>query len=207
MRVIPSNSIDALLFDLGGIIFEIDFNKVISRWAAQSGADPKTLKARFYFDSFYKQHERGEIGAKEYFDSLRKLLGIRLSDRQLEEGWNAVYGREMPGIRALLWRAGKKLPLYAFSNSNAAHHRVWAKKYAAVLRIFNGVFVSFQLGMRKPEPKAFRTIARSIGIKLSRIAFFDDTMENVKGARAIGMQAFHVKSTKDIKASLRQILR
>jgi len=203
---ISLDSADALLFDLGGVVIEIDFNRVFAHWAAAAKCDPAAIKARFTFDLPYERHERGEIDAAEYFASLRTSLGLNLSDAQFMEGWNDVYVREVPGIAALLALARKKLPVYAFTNSNASHQQVWAKRFAGVLSHFRTVFVSSELGRRKPEPEAFHLIAKAIGIKLPRIVFFDDSVENIEGARALGLQAVHVRSIADIQAKLQKII-
>jgi hypothetical protein len=116
MHAISLDSADALLFDLGGVVIEIDFNRAFARWAAHSNHHLDTIKAKFSFDCFYQRHERGEIDASEYFAS-RVSLGIDISDPQFVDGWNAIYVREVPGVAALLQRAKGKMPLYAFTNS------------------------------------------------------------------------------------------
>src|SRR6267142_602072 len=58
---------DALLFDLGGVIIDIDFNRVFARWAASAGCDPALLRERFTQDEPYRRHEIGAIGIEDYF--------------------------------------------------------------------------------------------------------------------------------------------
>jgi putative hydrolase of the HAD superfamily len=206
MQVIALNSVDALLFDLGGVVIEIGFDRAFARWAAYSNHSLETIKAKFSFDCFYKRHERGEIGVSAYFDSLRTSLGIDISDTQFADGWNAIYVREVPGIAALLQRAKGKVPLYGFTNSNPTHQRVWSKRFSEILGLFQIVFVSSELGKRKPEPGAFRAVAEAIGVNLHRIVFFDDSIENVEGARVFGLNAVHVRSIADIEGSLQAVL-
>jgi len=189
---------DAALFDLGGVVLEIDFNRMFARWAECSGEEPETIRTRFAFDAFYARHERGEIQAREYFASLRFSLRIDLSDAQFAGGWTAIYVGEIPGVARLLRSLKDQVPLYAFTNSNTTHMQVWANAYADTLRSFRRVFVSSEMGMRKPEPEAFAAISAAIGVSLDRILFFDDTRENVEGALAVGMQAVHVRSIEDI---------
>ena len=183
---------DALLFDLGGVVIDIDFHRMFARWARHGGGDPEALRARFAFDDAYERHERGEIGADEYFASLRSSLGVELSDAQLVDGWTAIYVGEVPGIAALLGALAPRIPLYGFTNSNPTHMAHWARAYAEVLKPFRRIFVSSDMGLRKPEPAAFAVIAAAIGVPLDRILFFDDTRPNVEGALAVGMQAVHV---------------
>ena len=183
---------DALLFDLGGVVVDIDFNRMFVRWAQHAGEPADAIRARFSFDEPYACHERGEIGAGEYFASLRSSLGIDLSDAQFTDGWTAIYIGEVPGVAPLIRALEDRIPLYAFTNSNPTHMSFWASAYAETLKSFRHVFVSSEMGVRKPEPEAFAMIATAIGVPLERILFFDDTRLNVEGALAVGMQAVHV---------------
>jgi putative hydrolase of the HAD superfamily len=194
-----AKTIDALLFDLGGVLIEIDFDRALRIWATSAGAPFAALKSRFTFDEPYMRHERGEIDGRAYFASLRDTLGVDLTDEQLAEGWNSIFVRELPNIRDHLSRLGRRYPLHVFSNSNPTHRAVWEAGYPEVLRHFRRIFVSSDLGVRKPEPEAFHRVADEIGVPIGRILFFDDTEENVTGARAVGMQAVRVRSVADIE--------
>jgi glucose-1-phosphatase len=198
-------TVDALLFDLGGVVFEIDFGRAVASWAAAARVSAETLRARFAFDAAYERHERGEITATEYFAALRASLGIDVPDAALGAGWNAIYLDEVPGIRDVLRRAGERRPLYAFTNSNVTHQACWSVRYAEVLRHFRRVFVSCELGLRKPERAAFEAIASAIGVPLGRILFLDDTPANVEGARAIGMPAVLVRTPADVVQALAEL--
>jgi len=199
-----SRAFDALLFDLGGVVLSIDFARMFARWAYHAGEELDTIRARFSFDTFYARHERGEIEASKYFASLRSSLRINLTDAQFTDGWTAIYVGEIRGVPQLLRSLKDQIPLYAFTNSNPTHMGVWANLYAETLKNFRRVFVSSDLGVRKPEPEAFAKVATAIGVPLSRILFFDDTKENVESARAIGMQAIHVNSVQGIAEIIAQ---
>jgi FMN phosphatase YigB (HAD superfamily) len=194
--------VDALLFDLGGVVIEIDFGRAVTRWAAASGTPVETIRSRFSFDAAYERHERGEIEAREYFAALRASLQVDLSDAELVSGWNAIYLDEVPGIRALLDSVGRRMPLYGFTNSNPTHQAFWVPRFAETLKSFRKMFVSSEMGLRKPEAAAFTAISREIGVPLQRIMFFDDTRVNVEGALAIGMPAVLVRSLDDIAKAI-----
>jgi hypothetical protein len=95
--LMPSSSADALLFDLGRVVIDIDFNRAFSRWAGHARCDQKLIRDRFRHDIAYKRHERGEIDSQEFFANLRASLGIDISDAQLLDGWNSILVGEMPG--------------------------------------------------------------------------------------------------------------
>ena len=198
---------EAIVLDLGGVVVEIDFGEAFRVWSAHSEVPVGILRERFSMDESYARHERGEIDATEYFTSLRASLGLRLDDDRIEEGWNAIFLGEFPGVRTLLARLRERVPIYAFSNSNPTHHAVWARRYAETLALFDRVFVSSDLGLRKPEPEAFLAVAEKIGIGTEALLFLDDAHENVAGARAVGMTAEHVTRFADVEAAAAPFLR
>jgi putative hydrolase of the HAD superfamily len=200
------SSTEALLFDLGGVVFGIDFESACSHWASHAGVPAETIKSRFRVDEWYERHERGEIGASEYFDVLRNTLGITISDQQFAAGWNAIFEPESAEVFELFQRLRARIPIYAFSNSNAIHQEFWQRRYARTLALFREVFVTCDLGLRKPEAAAFRQVTACIGAEPEKVLFFDDTRENVDGARNIGMPGIQVRSITDIRINVREFL-
>jgi glucose-1-phosphatase len=194
---------DALLFDLGRVVLDIDFSKVVACWAGHAGCAPAHLTGRFSWrDEFYQQHERGEISDAEFFAALRALLGVELSDAQFLEGWNKIFAGEMPGIAELLARAAQRLPLYAFSNTNGPHVDYFSQRYADVLGHFREMFLSSSIGLRKPDAQAYDHVVKAIGVPAERIVFFDDLAENIVGAHERGLIAVHVTSPDDVANAL-----
>ncbi|MGH6681970.1 MAG: HAD-IA family hydrolase [Bradyrhizobium sp.] len=191
-------SADALLFDLGRVVIDIDFSKALACWATHAGCEPTAIAARFVRDQAYRDHETGKLSDEAYFGCLRASLGVALTNAQFLEGWNAIFAGEMPEIDDLLARAGRRLPLYAFSNTNRPHVAHFSIAYANVLRHFRQLYLSSSIGLRKPDRAAYDHVIGAIGLPASRIVFFDDLAENVEGARACGLEAVHVKSSRDI---------
>ncbi|MBV9563692.1 MAG: HAD-IA family hydrolase [Bradyrhizobium sp.] len=200
-RLSPGDA-DALLFDLGRVVLDIDFGKALSCWAGHAGCAPADIAARFIRDEAYRQHETGKISDAEYFRSLRSALRIELSDAQFLEGWNAIFAGEMPDIATLLPRAARHLPLYAFSNTNRPHVAYFSQAHGDVLGHFREVYLSSTIGLRKPDAEAYDHVVQAIGVPASRIVFFDDSLENVEGARACGLKVVHVRSSADVADAL-----
>jgi putative hydrolase of the HAD superfamily len=200
-RLSPGDA-DALLFDLGRVVFRIDFDQALATWARHAGCTAADLTARFVRDESYRHHETGAISDEAYFDSLRRGLGITISDAQFLEGWNAIFAGEMEGIAEQLLRAAPHLPLYVFSNTNRAHVDYFSKAYADTLSPFRALYYSSTIGHRKPDAAAFDHVVGAMGVPASRVVFFDDLAENVEGARARGMKAVLVTSSRDVADAL-----
>ncbi len=195
-------SADALLFDIGRVVLDIDFGRVMQIWAGHAGCEPADLTARFVVNDSFRHHETGRIDDAAFFQALRQSLGIGISDAQFLEGWNAIFAGEMPGVAPLLSRAATRMPLYAFSNTNPAHVVHFTKTYADVLGHFREIYLSSSIGLRKPAAEAYHHVVSAIGVPASRIVFFDDSADNIAGARAYGLTAVHVKSSDDVASAL-----
>jgi glucose-1-phosphatase len=200
-RLSPGDA-DALLFDLGRVVLKIDFEKALACWAGHAGCEPAEIAARFVRDETYQHHERGTISDEAYFDSLRAALGIAITHDQFLEGWNAIFAGEMDGIAPLLERAAKHLPLYVYSNTNRPHVAHFTRIHAHTLKPFRELYYSSTIGHRKPDAAGFDHVVKAIGVPASRIVFFDDIAENVEGARAAGLKAVHVRSSRDVADAL-----
>jgi len=203
-----SEPVDALLFDLGNVILDIDFKRTTARWATYAGCDENTLWKRYRpGDPAYHQHERGQLDDVGYFAALRTMLEIDIDDAQFLDGWNATFGGPIAGTEEWIAPACAALPSYVFSNTNPAHETYFRANYGDLLKPFRTVFTSSGIGHRKPDREAFDHVVREMGVAPRRVLFFDDALPNVEGARAAGLQAVHVRTNADVLAALRPIIR
>lgn len=196
---------EALLFDLGGVLVDIDFERALRAWAPHSALSPTELRKGFTHDLQYQRHERGEIEAAEYFEHLAKTLQLSASAEQIESGWNAIFVGEIRRTRSLVEAMRGILPCYAFTNTNASHMAAWTAQFPGVAAAFDRIFASHELGLRKPERAAFERICELTGAPAASIVFFDDLSENVQGATEAGLQGVLVRSPEDVAATLRSL--
>jgi FMN phosphatase YigB (HAD superfamily) len=200
--MVTHSNIEALLFDLGGVVIGIDWERVFQRWAEHSPLSPYEIRERFKMDTAYEQHERGELSEAAYFTHLRTLLEFEGDNEQLRHGWNALFIGEIEETVTLIRSLKSKIPIYLLSNSNPTHEAFWRRSYPEAIELFTDIFVSSTLGCRKPERAVFEAIARETGVELASILFFDDTVENIEGARAAGLKAVQVNEPSDVSRVL-----
>ena len=202
MTPLTPGSADALLFDLGRVVLDIDFSRAMACWARHGGCDVADITARFSGGEAIRQYESGKIDDATYFAHLSNMLGVDITHEQLLEGWNAIFVGEMPGIAPLLARAARRLPLYALSNTNPPHIAHFSRVHADVLGHFRELYLSSSIGLLKPDRAAYDHVVKAIGAPASRVVFFDDLADNIAGARAYGLTAVHVKSSEDVARAL-----
>jgi FMN phosphatase YigB (HAD superfamily) len=196
---------EALLFDLGGVLIDIDFGRAIAAWAPYSALPADVLRQSFSHDLHYERHERGEISAQQYFDHLATCLQLDASTAQIEAGWNAIFVGEITRTRQWVESLKGVLPCHAFSNTNASHMACWSQTFPRVAGAFDRIFASHQLGLRKPEREAFDRVCALIGKDAGSILFFDDLVDNVEAARHAGLQAVQVRSPDDVAIALQSL--
>jgi FMN phosphatase YigB (HAD superfamily) len=90
----------ALLFDLGGVLIDIDFDRALRAWAPYSSLSAEDLKREFGFDLQYQRHERGEIDAAEYFDHLASVLRLSASRARIASGNSIFFDDLLDNVRA-----------------------------------------------------------------------------------------------------------
>ncbi|MEO5660941.1 MAG: HAD-IA family hydrolase [Polaromonas sp.] len=192
----------ALLFDLGGVVIDIDFDRVFRAWQPISRLSFQDIKRAFQCDAHYEQHERGEISAHDYFEHLSRTLDLNANCGQIAAGWNHIFVREISETAQMVHAVRAQVPCYAFTNTNATHLLACTSLFVNLTSSFDRVFASHEIGFRKPERRAFEHIAHAIGVPVASIMFFDDSLANVDGATLAGLQAVHVSSPSDVRRAL-----
>jgi putative hydrolase of the HAD superfamily len=201
----PSQPPCALLFDMGGVVIDIDFDRAFSAWQDKSELSVDEIRNIFTFDLQYQRHERGEITASAYYDHLADILQLENNHDYIAAGWNAIFVSEIAETVAMVRAVRSSIPCYAFTNSNAAHAVTWRTRFTNVIDSFDRIFSSHEIGLRKPEPRAFAHIAELIGVPLESLVFFDDLLENVESAAAAGLASVHVRGPSDVRLTLESL--
>lgn len=193
---------DAILFDLGNVVLEVDFRRTFRRWAEACGEPPAVFHERWEEDEAYQAHERGELSFDEYVAALSRRLGVSMSREDWLVGWNDVFVGPYPRLQQRLSSLAGQIPLFAFTNTNPTHEAAWRSRYGDALRHFEDIFVSSRIGLRKPDRDAFDWVAEAMGLDPATILFLDDNPENVEGARAAGYQTAWIRSEADVLSAL-----
>ena len=176
---------EVLLFDLGGVLVETSLFPLLRR------LQPQALEAELYdrwLDSgAVAAFERGEIGEQAFAERFVEEWRVDITPAKFLAAFAAVIRGPFPGALALLKRLRGRYTLACLSNCNATH---WPLVEAVGAR-FDHAFVSHLCGMVKPDPAVFRHVLEALGQPAGAVHFFDDSLKNVRAARAAGMDAHH----------------
>ncbi|HHL2561768.1 TPA: glucose-1-phosphatase [Yersinia enterocolitica] len=189
------------IFDLGNVIVDIDFKRVLGVWSKLSSVPLATLSERFTMGEVFQQHERGEISDEDFARQLSDEMGLSLSFEQFAEGWQAVFVALRPEVISIMQKLrAEGHRVVVLSNTNRLHCNYWPQHYPEVAAAADHMYLSQDLGMRKPEAKIYQHVLSAENIPAEQAVFFDDVEANIVAARIEGITGIHVTDRKVIPA-------
>lgn len=193
-----------IIFDLGNVILNLDFNASIQAFQAL-GLDKAMLNRKLaYADPVFYQLEIGEISPETFRERLRQILKNHdASDQQIDDAWCAMV-LDIPAKRVkTLLQLGNKYRLFLFSNTNAIHIGRLLLEFRKengfdFPSLFEKVFYSHEIQARKPDLEAFQKVIELAGIIPNETLFIDDLEKNISAAKEAGLRALWLKEDMEL---------
>ena len=201
-----NENINSIIFDLGGVLFDIDYKytqQAFQKLGAINNFDAvySQQKQAGIFDEF----EKGNISPAQFREGLRKWLPASIKDSQIDNAWNALLiGLPLDKIE-LLGKLKKKYRLFLLSNTNEIHlpevFTMTDKAYSPgqFAKLFIREYYSCRMGLRKPEKIIYEKVIYENGLNPATTLFIDDSIQNLQGAKLTGLQTLHCTSTVNLK--------
>lgn len=193
---------DAIIFDLGGVLIDLDYNKTIHAFESLGVKDFSELYSQASQTELFSDFETGQISAQRFINELLHYLPAGTSPNKVVHAWNEMI-LEVPVTRIdLLNKLRKTHRLYMLSNTNELHvpivKREWLKVTEKSLEsYFDRVYLSHELKMRKPHPETFAEVCRREGLTPEKTLFIDDTEQHILGAQKAGLITHHLKNASE----------
>ena len=171
--------------DFGGVLTSNVFDS-FRAFCKEEGIDPDRVKTLFRENpdalGLVRSLEVGEIGEEDFSRDFGALLGIEDRDDLV----NRMFGHIKPDeamVEAVrrARAAGVRTGLLSNSMGAGRYDR------SAFPELFDGVVISGEVGMHKPQPEIFELACERVGLYPADCVFVDDLRENCEGAEAVGM--------------------
>lgn len=187
------------IFDLGNVIVDIDFNRALGVWSDLGRVPLALLKSRFHMGEAFEKHERGEIGDEEFAATLCDELDMALSFEQFTAGWQAIFiGVRQDALLTMQKLRAQGDRVVILSNTNRLHCAFWPSQYPEVQQAADHIYLSQEMGLRKPDPAIFQQVLQLEGFSADQAVFFDDNQANIEAARELGIDSVLVSDAKVI---------
>ncbi len=190
------------VFDFGGVLYDINPMLTFNNFAAISSSpalfdDPR----HFYMEqSVFSDLEKGDISPEEFRNKVISDYKLNVkSDKDFDIIWNKTLTGLKPYSLSVIRELKKNARLYLLSNTNDIHYKYFEPECRELFSYFDGLFFSYKIGFRKPDPQIFEYMANKTGIVPGNSVFIDDTKRNVQSAEKTGFNIFLIENQKTIK--------
>jgi putative hydrolase of the HAD superfamily len=145
--------------------------------------------------------ESGRCSPEQFACGLVEDWGLQAEPDELLERFRAWPVGPLPGAEELVARLRRSVRVGCLSNTNALH---WAEHFSSwrLMELLDPRFLSFQIGVLKPDREVFDHVAAAVGIPRERVLLLDDNVANVEGARAAGFAAIQVTGVDGARATI-----
>lgn len=187
-----------ILFDLGGVLIENTGEKGLTALLPYD-LDRQDLWDRWLASGAVRQFERGRIPPEMFAAQFIEEWRLTIGPSEFLESF-ATWPRGLfDGAKTLVRNLRARHRVACLSNTNAVH---WAR-FPDLPELFDSSFVSHLTGLVKPDPEAYEHVLRELDVQADAVVFFDDLLQNIDAARAVGINAVQVRGFADVEPALR----
>ena len=185
-----------IIFDLGGVILNLDYSKTDKEFHKLGLNNFSKLYSKKKQSKIFDDFEKGRFSAEKFIFLIKQAEKLKIKDSDFINAWNAML-LEIPKERMeFIKRLKKDYNIYLLSNTNEIH----IKKFEADLRknnwlrdfqdCFDQVYYSSNMGMRKPDYDCFNKVLEDHNLKAHETLFIDDSVQHIEGAKKVGINAY-----------------
>ena len=186
------HNIKNIILDLGGVLINLDYNKLNDRLGILGLSNTFSKSEQI---ELFDKLEEGKISEKDFIRAFNRLTEANHNRQTIINAWNSIL-LDFPIERLeLLKHLGQKYRLFLFSNTNSMHIRevynIINRAYGIknLNHYFEKIYLSNELGIRKPKTDGFDYILKDNNLKRNETLFIDDSPQHVEGAKKAGLNA------------------
>lgn len=186
--------ITTIIFDLGGVILDIDYNATVKAFEALGLKNFQTEFSQALQSSFFEDFEKGKLSEAEFYQYIQSIAATPLSNEVIEKAWNAMLLRIPLRRLQILEQLRLHYNTILLSNTNVIHERAFNKMLKDLVGFqnfgvfFDKVYLSHHVGMRKPDAVIFETILKDLQLQAATTLFIDDSPQHIATAQSLGIQ-------------------
>ena len=192
-----------VIFDIGGVLINYDFERLARALAAKTGADEGRLTPLFGL-AVVRDVETGRVGPEDFFARKMSPVLPGLSYEGWVAAWADNYSVNEPGWELLEDARDLGHTVSLLSNLSPYNQAAIKGRWPHFFRTPHHSFYSYDLGFHKPEPDIYRAACAALQAEPADCLFLDDLAGNVEGAQAIGLRAIEFTNDRipEIRAAL-----
>jgi putative hydrolase of the HAD superfamily len=175
------------IFDIGNVLVDFDFQVLLQQIAADSGTPVEPPTERDL--DMHHAVEEGVISDQAFVDYLNEAKGLSWTVDTLIGVWQKMFTVNETGYGLFRAAIARGLPVYTLSNIAEHHIEAIERNWPGFLDGATGLFLSYEIGVRKPDAQIYSHLLENLGIEGAQCLFIDDRADNIEAACAAGIQA------------------
>lgn len=202
------SQIKNIIFDLGGVIINLDINRTINEFNKLATTPFEAIYTQLQQSPIFDQFDKGLISENDFFNELQIQIKAKVEKEDLILAWNAML-LDFPINRLkLLEKLKQHYRLFLLSNTNETHILEFENQlfkthgYKNLEPFFEKVYYSCRMEMRKPDVEIFEYVLNENKLEASETLFIDDTSHHVIGALKTGIKALLLEKNKEFESLL-----
>jgi 2-haloacid dehalogenase len=193
----------ALIFDVGGVL--IDWNPR-HLYRKLFDGDSDGAMERFLAEVCTPEWNLRQDVGRPFAEAVAELTGRFPDHADLIAAYDARWEEMVPGahdetIEIVRELKARGTPLYCLTNFSTEKFPLMRRRFD-VFDLFDGIVVSAEIGMVKPDPAVYRYVVERFGLEAPSCLFVDDVEANVAAASSVGMQAVRYLSSRQLRHDL-----
>ncbi|MBI3883562.1 MAG: HAD family phosphatase [Sphingobacteriales bacterium] len=183
-----------IIFDLGGVLLNVDYNKTAAAFKRLGFANFDELYSQSTANDLFENLETGKISEKEFYDALQAYNNTPVTQKEMELAWNEILLDFRKESLAFLTTVKNKYNLFLLSNTNSIHQKGFNQIYTNELErgslddYFIKSYYSHLIHMRKPYRETYEFVLKDSNLNPEETLFIDDSIGNMEGAVLAGIQ-------------------
>jgi HAD superfamily hydrolase (TIGR01509 family) len=193
-----------IIFDLGGVLLNIDYSKTSDTFKKLGVANFDEVYSQAKQTTLFDDFETGKISSEDFISQIKNLLELNCTDEEIIIAWNAML-LDFPKERMnLLINLKANYNIVLLSNTNEIHKIAFTKilqdnhQLDELNKIFNRTFYSHEIKLRKPNTECFDFVLNTCNFNKNETIFFDDSLQHIHGAETAGIRSYLVNNGKTI---------
>lgn len=196
-----TNTIKGIVFDLYGVNVHRNDQRTMEAFAEITGRSAETVREEIN-NSGRDLLKVGQITPRKFTSRLNERLGTNLAVQDVRTIWNLTLRLDKTML-PLLNTLKQHYRLFLLSNLNSFDWNGVSR--TELTSHFDDFFLSFELKLKKPDPRIFQEVVDLTGIDASNLLVIDDQKKNVTAASQLGMQAIQFKDSQTLHHQLHKL--
>ncbi|MFX1420395.1 MAG: HAD family hydrolase [Promethearchaeota archaeon] len=200
-------NIKAIVFDLGGVVLELDFSNFYNKIITQSPLNKPQTPIMLEFFRQSDMYHQGNMTDEDFYQLACDLLQVCMLDQsEFYDAFNSIIAGVNPEIIHLLkkLRDSDQYKLIALSNVNSSHWDYILNKKWDFIDYFDIFILSHEIHLVKPNPKIFEYVIKKAGCKAEKIIYIDDGVNNIRTANKLGFRGIKYTNSDELIEELKK---